>query len=206
MLSPESFSLIIDRVLDIIVNFIGVLMGAYTAFRIAKWQLAKEAEKEEKSDQQERIVALKSIEWELLFNAAQVKRLQDTLTRSEKSRADLWRWSLVIIEFTTRVAYDDLLRSGLQKGLPQGVQDDIFTAYNKLHFLSFQVKQEAAAQEFYESYKTTKIFANKQLVEVQEYGTETHNFIWTAINVIRNWYPTDGHRSKYSGLSVSFDE
>jgi hypothetical protein len=189
-----------------LMNFLGIMLGAYAAFWIAKWQLSREAEKETRNSQQAGFVALKRIEWELVFNAAQVSRLRETLARSDESRVELWRCGIVTIDFVTRVAYDDFLRTGLQKGLSHGVQDSLFTAYLQLHYLSYQVKQAAAAHEFYQGYEVSDKSANQYLREVKINTSKVDDFVWRAIKEIRDAYPKEGAPFEFSGLTLSFDE
>jgi len=189
-----------------LMNFFGVMLGAYAAFWIAKWQLAKEAEKKTRSNQQAGFVALKRIEWELVFDAAQVSRLKEIFTQSNESRVGLWRWAIATIDFVTRVAYDDFLRTGLQKGLSHGVQDSLFTAYLQLHYLSYQVKQAAAAHEFYQGYESSDESVNRHLQEIQINIPKVNDFIWRAIEEIRDAYPKEGPPFEFSGLTLSFDE
>lgn len=138
-------------------TMIGVIIGIPIALEINRLQLKRQnrlsEEKIRKEEKKQINLFMQRIYKELSDDSEQLAELRNALGESKSARTDLWAWAMTIVESFSFVAYIDFQQSNLQRLLPQKVDESVYLAYKDLRDVLHQVKQAAAAHEFYYGFR-----------------------------------------------------
>ena len=132
-------------------------------------------------------MVLGRIELELLHNQEGAKKLQEALAQSSSARADLWEWAITIVDSFSFAAHEDLVASGLQRLLPQKLEDSLYGSYRELDDLLHQVKQAAAALRFFYGYSSdAEKRSNQQLNEIRDFSQDITIRLDSTIEMLKS--------------------
>jgi hypothetical protein len=165
---------LLSKLPDLGVTFLGVLLGALLAFWIergvARWQIRRQREIEERRDKEQLLAYMDRVKFELRDNALTVQQLQRVLEKSPHARVDLFRWATRLTASLSVAAYEDLVVSGLQRYLEAEVQSDLFDARQRTVGLKAMVEAGEPAIEFYIGYSADEKSADLHLENAKTYS------------------------------------
>jgi predicted DNA-binding transcriptional regulator len=133
---------------DYIVNFLSVFIAVLAAFFIAKWQLGQQKRLEDEKNNILLQTYLRRVTFELNFNKSNLIILREIISKQSRSRVDHWDWMFTIADSFQKTAYEDLLRTGLQKLLPSRVEKSMFITYRMIDTLFAFIKQGRAITSY----------------------------------------------------------
>lgn len=181
---PSWLWMLINKWPDLVVTFLGVLLGGLLAFGIANWGIKKQTKNDMKKEKYLLGMKLDRAKMEIRDNRNRVQQLISALGNSQASRADLWAWATAIVNSFSTSDYDRLIRTGLQKGsLPWDVEQVIYAAYDDLAGLSHMVKKAGASQNIYQ-------VGNLQFQNVKTYSNTIFSGLNEAADIICGYVKT----------------
>jgi hypothetical protein len=135
---------LIEKLPDLIVNIVGVAMGALLAYIVARWQINRQGKDKIHDEEQLLRIKYERLCIELRDNKNTVNQFSEALGIIGKHANSLeWEWLKSIVNALSTEYYKDLLRSGLNRRLEQTIDKEIFSSYTMIDGLYHMVHQSA---------------------------------------------------------------
>lgn len=172
----------------LIINTIGVFLGAILAFFTVRWQMSNQGKRMLQKNNELLCIHLERIKLELRDNRNTVNQLIETLENSNHSRRDIWEWGKTIVDAFSNQAHDDFLKSGIQRNLPVHIEKDTFYSYKKIEGLEHMVKQSSAGHDFVMGYSGDEVKADQLFNNTKTYARTVSEYLEMTTKVIYEYY------------------
>lgn len=136
------YSVLAQRWSDFVVTFLGVFVAASLSYWIERRRETREEDRREQRERHHLLAYLERVAREVRDNEQWVNKILSRLGRAiEREHGQQWQgvviekalgWAKEQAEAFSVAAYDDLARSGLQRFLPDDLQDDLFGARQRV--------------------------------------------------------------------------
>jgi hypothetical protein len=185
---PTWLNTLLEKWPDFVINVLGVALGFiggwWSSSNIAKWQVKKQKEDQERKDFDTLKFLFQRTVLELRDNRNKTENLCRTIELSRNSRKDMWEWVNAIADTYLFDAYYELMKSGTSRLLLTDIQNELFTSYEMIVDLTHMIKQSKAAHSFYLGYAADEDSANMQFNNTKTYATTVFEHLTYAVDIV----------------------
>lgn len=133
---------------NLFATMIGVLVGVPVALEISSWQQRiheeSDAFKKSLADNNRLRLLVRRVALEALSNKTKIKELKHSFTVSLQDSVYHSAWANTVADAISFSANDELINSGIQRLLPDEIEDRVYNLYKDLQELIFQIKRTHA--------------------------------------------------------------